>query len=257
MAWIPGVRGALLDVDGTLLHGERAIPGAAPALDALRRAGIAFRLTTNTTRHACRVVHRMLCDAGIAVAEDAILTPAILARRRILESGAPRAALLVSEAARPDFDGIEPTFDDPSWVVLGDLGREFTWDVLNRAFRALLGGARLLALQKNRYWHAGDEGLLLDAGAFVAALEFAAGVEAEIVGKPARGFFDAALSALGVPAHQVVVVGDDLVNDAGGGMAAGCHGVLVRTGKFSQAELDRSAIQPSLVVDSIADLQPE
>lgn len=256
MNWIHGICGVLLDVDGTLLHGEGAIPGAARSLERLRRAGIAYRLTTNTTRHTRAAVRRTLCDAGIEVEEDEILTPAILARRRILDSGDPRAALLVPDAARPDFDGVEATFEAPAWVVVGDLGEEFTWEVLNRAFLALRGGAKLLALQKNRYWHAGDRGLLLDAGAFVAALEFAASVEAEVVGKPARGFFDTALEQLGVPAPQVIVAGDDLVNDAGGGLAAGCHGVLVRTGKFSQAELDASSIRPSLVLDSIADLRP-
>src|SRR5262249_60228650 len=98
----------------------------------------------------------------------------------------------------------------PDRVVVGDLGRGFTSDVLNAAFRHLRGGAGLIALQKNRYWSAGSEGILLDAGAFVAALEYAAGVTAVVVGKPSARFFELALASIGVPAATGGSVGGSL-----------------------------------------------
>jgi ribonucleotide monophosphatase NagD (HAD superfamily) len=55
---------------------------------------------------------------------------------------------------------------------------------LNDAFRALIDGAELIALQHNRYWRRAD-GLVLDVGAYSAALEYGAGCEAVVVGKPA------------------------------------------------------------------------
>lgn len=256
MAWLDGIAGVLLDIDGTLLVGDRAVPGAAEALARLDHAGIPWRLITNTTRRSCGQTALALRTAGIPVAIAAVLQPAALARKRILDSGRLRAALLVPSAAAADLVGVEVDEHAPDWVVLGDLGRGFTFDVLDRAFGWLHRGAALLALHKNRYWSP-DEGVLaLDAGAFVAALEYAAGVTAEVVGKPSPSFFRLALEHLGLPPEQVLVVGDDATNDAGGGAAAGCRTALVRTGKFGGLEGDEATFRPDMILDSVANLDP-
>ena len=104
---------------------------------------------------------------------------------------------------------------------------------------------------RNRWWQT-SRGPLLDAGAFVAGLEYAAGVEAEVVGKPSRAYFDAALAELGASPHDAVMVGDDVEADVGGATAAGLRGVLVRTGKFREETLASAEPQPDGVVASIA-----
>ena len=130
----------------------------------------------------------------------------------------------------------------PDAVLLGgadeseETGRVFAWTNLNRAFAALRDGARLVCLHKNRWWQT-SAGPLLDAGAFVTGLEYAAGVEAEVVGKPSRAYFEAALAELGAEAGETVMVGDDVESDVGGAKAVGMHGVLVRTGKFTEDAL--------------------
>jgi ribonucleotide monophosphatase NagD (HAD superfamily) len=96
--------------------------------------------------------------------------------------------------------------------------------------------------------------LILDAGPYVAALEYAAGIEAEVVGKPSRAFFELCLQEIGLLARDVLVVGDDVENDAMGGARAGCRVALVRTGKFSEEMLARSDVRPDLLLDSVADL---
>jgi HAD superfamily hydrolase (TIGR01458 family) len=138
-------------------------------------------------------------------------------------------------------------------VVVGDLGRGWTYEVLNQAFNRLLDGAEFLALHRNRYWKTGG-GLAVDAGAFVAALEYASGRTATLVGKPSQALFDAAAASIGLTPRQVTMVGDSLESDIAGAKAAGCQAILVRTGKFSADELARSSVQPDLVVDSIAEL---
>ena len=120
-------------------------------------------------------------------------------------------------------------------------------------FRHVLGGAVLLAIQKNRYWKRGGA-LCLDAGPFVAAIEYATGVDAVVAGKPSEQFFVAAAQSLGLAVADLVVVGDDMRTDVEGARAAGARGVLVRTGKFRAADLDDPDLQPDLVLDSIADL---
>jgi HAD superfamily hydrolase (TIGR01458 family) len=124
---------------------------------------------------------------------------------------------------------------------------------LNRAFRFLLAGAAFVTLARNRYYR-GPDGLLLDQGPFVAALEYATGREAMLVGKPSREFYAAAVRNLGVAASHVAVVGDDIESDVGGGQAAGLRGILVRTGKFRQDDLARSPIRPDAVIGSLAEI---
>ena len=128
----------------------------------------------------------------------------------------------------------------------------WTFDRLNRAFRQVAGGARLVAVQKNRYWRTGD-GLTLDAGPFVAAIEFASGCAATVAGKPSAEFFRAAAASMGLGTADLVVAGDDVDSDVRGAMAAGARGVLVRTGKFRPADLG-GVPAPDAVVDSVADL---
>jgi len=248
------IRGALIDVDGTLLDGDAAIPGAAQALARMRGRGIPFRITTNTTRRPRRAIAAALRGAGIDAATAEILIPASLACARIVRSGKRRAGLLVPESSREDFGGVIVVEDRPDWVVVGDLGREFTFDRLNLAFRWVQDGAGLIALHKNRYWNAGERGRVLDAGPFVTALEFATGREAEVVGKPSPAFFELALADLGCNAADVVCIGDSLENDCVGAAAVGCLTALVRTGLFDAAELEASGIRPDWCLDSIADL---
>jgi phospholysine phosphohistidine inorganic pyrophosphate phosphatase len=249
-----GFRAALIDIDGTLLQGDDAIPGAPEAIRVLRRQGIPFRFCTNTTRRPRREIAAVLRAAGIEADACEVVAPSSLARRVIVDSGDPRAALLVPDSSREDFAGVREDGRAPAFVVLGDLGPAFTFDRLNEAFHWLRAGARLLALQKNRFWHAGDRGMLLDAGAFVAALEYAAGVTARVVGKPSPDFFKLALEEIGMPAADVVSVGDSLENDGAGAAAAGCRTILVRTGVFDPAEMARSPWRPDAVIDSIASL---
>ena len=126
---------------------------------------------------------------------------------------------------------------------------------MNRAFHWLLDGADLVALQKNRYWKREGE-LVLDAGPFVAALEYAANVEATVVGKPSTAFFGLAVESVWLRPEEVGMVGDDLVNDVGGAQAIGCRGVLVRTGKYRAGEEVGGAVTPDAVLESIAELPP-
>lgn len=118
-----------------------------------------------------------------------------------------------------------------------------------------MDGAELVALQKNRFWLTAD-GLSLDVGAFVAALEYATRRDAYVVGKPARAFFILPLDNLGVDADAAVMVGDDIESDIGGALDAGLRAVLVRTGKYRPDVAAASGIEPTAVVASIADVPP-
>jgi HAD superfamily hydrolase (TIGR01458 family) len=250
----PGdVRALLVDLDGVLYVDNEPIPGAVDAVAACREAGLGVRFVTNTTQRSHDQTLAKLQRIGVPVASDELITPAVLAVEHCRVRGHERVALFMADDVKADFGGLSEAADDPDAVVLGDLGERFDYPTLNRAFRLVIGGAELIALQRNRYWLRSD-GLALDVGPFVAALEYAANVEAVVVGKPAPAFFALALSQLGARPGHAAMVGDDIESDIGGALRAGLRGVLVRTGKFREETLAAADPQPSDVIDSIADL---
>ncbi|MEW2131971.1 HAD-IIA family hydrolase [Streptomyces sp. NPDC005435] len=255
---VRNVRGVLVDIDGVLTVSWRALPGAVEALRALRDGGLGVVLVTNTTSRTRASVAAALAGAGFAVDADDILTaPAATAAHL---AGA-RCALLNSGDIREDLAGVtlvdegdEDASDVvPDVVLVGGAGPEFGYAAVNRAFGHLRRGARLVALHRNLTWRT-DAGLQLDAGAYLAGLEAAAGTEAEVTGKPSAAFFRAALDRLGVDAAGAVMVGDDVESDVLGAQRLGITGVLVRTGKFQPDTLDRASGTPDHVVDSFADV---
>jgi HAD superfamily hydrolase (TIGR01458 family) len=246
----------LLDVDGVLHVSGEPIAGAPEAVAKLRAAGHPLRLVTNNTTRPRRRIAADLRSLGIEVADDEIETTPLaaarlLARARVLPLTMPS---IHEDLARD----VELVDRDAEVVLLGgadeddETGRVFSWQNLNRAFAELRAGARLVCLHKNRWWQT-RAGPLLDSGAFVAGLEYAAKVHAEVVGKPSRAYFQAALDALAARAEDAVMVGDDVESDVGAAMRLGLRGVLVRTGKFTEEALAASEVEPDAVLDSIAD----
>jgi HAD superfamily hydrolase (TIGR01458 family) len=246
-------RALLIDLDGVLYVEDEPIDGAADAVAHLRQAGLGLRFVTNTTARSLRQTLERLARLGFSVAEDELVTPAALARRRCEEAGHERVALIMNEDVKEDFERLSQADDRVDAVIMGDLGAAFGFEILNRAFRLVMDGAELIALQKNRFWMTPD-GLSLDAGPFVAAVEFATGKDATVVGKPAPAFFELVLGDLGVGPGAAAMVGDDVETDVGGAMKAGLAGVLVRTGKYREDFVRDSGVKPTATVDSIADV---
>lgn len=234
----------LIDLAGVLHVGRDAIPGAVEALARLRTSGLPLHFLTNTTRSPRPAIAALLQGLGFDIAAGEIQTAA-RATRQLVDARGLRPHYLV----HPDIaDEMGPSHPTPDAVVIGDAGPHFSFDGLNTAFRLLMQGLPLLAMAHNRYFKEAD-GLTLDLGAFVTALEYAAGIKAEVVGKPARPFFHGALAALGVAPAAAVLVGDDLHDDIGGAQRAGIAGILVRTGKFRAADETDAQVRPALVVD--------
>jgi HAD superfamily hydrolase (TIGR01458 family) len=249
---LEGLRALLIDLDGVLYVEDATIAGAREAVQRMRADGLELRFVTNTTSRSRSRTLDKLRRLGFDVADEELVTPAALAVAHCAQRGHGRAALLMNDEVKRDFAALEES-DDAEAVIVGDLGDAFAYDVLNRAFRQIMDGAELIALQKNRYWLRGD-GLSLDVGPFVAALEYATGRDAYVVGKPARGFFEEILRGLEVDATVAAMVGDDIESDIGGALRAGLAGILVRTGKYREDAVSASGVEPTATVASIADM---
>ena len=252
------MRALLFDLDGVLYQSDRVIKGAVDTLGWCERRAIPHLFLTNTSSSSRQSLIERLSVLGLSVTAERVLTPTIAARDYLARADLTPVALFVRDATRADLEGLtllnERAESGAGSVVVGDIGNAWDFATLNRAFRLLMAEPQpaLVALGMSRYAQAAD-GLVLDVAPFIKALEHAADCEAIVMGKPARGFFDAALEILGASASETVMVGDDLRSDVGGAQDAGITGVLVRTGKFRAADLEED-VKPDAVLDSVADL---
>jgi HAD superfamily hydrolase (TIGR01458 family) len=241
----------LLDLDGTLHEHGAAVPGAARAVVELRRAGHTVRVFTNTdSRSESDLVDRIR-RSGIPVAAGEVFTP-VVAAKRLLPPDA-RLLVLADRAVRDDLAAHARTAATPAdatHVVIGDCRQTLNYPSLDAAFRAVRAGAELLALQRGPYFRAAD-GDHLDTGAIVAAIEFATGKPARVLGKPSPDFLR--LAAHDAPG-EVWVVGDDRTTDIRMAHEAGATAVQVRTGKYTDQLHLGDLPQPAHVIDSVADL---
>jgi HAD superfamily hydrolase (TIGR01458 family) len=246
----------LLDVDGVLHVSGAPIAGAASAVKRLRDDGHRIRFVTNSTTRSRTQVAQQLRDMGIFVDNEELQTTGAVASRVL---AGKRVLALTMPGILDDLDGLQLVGMNVDAVLLGgadegeETGRVFSYLNLNRAFHELEAGAELYCLHKNKWWQTAD-GARLDAGAFVAGLEYAADIEATVLGKPSNAYFAAALEALDAEPGLTWMVGDDLEGDIVGAHNHGMKTILVRTGKFRPDDVERSQIQPDGIVSSIAQL---
>jgi HAD superfamily hydrolase (TIGR01458 family) len=246
----------LVDVDGVLHVSGAPIAGAASAVRRLREAGHRLRFVTNTTTSSRSQVVEQLREMKIELDDDELQTTGVVAARTLKGK---RVLALTMPGILEDLGGLQLVGMNVDAVLIGgadegeETGRIFSYLNLNRAFHELDAGADLYCLHKNRWWQTAD-GARLDAGAFVAGLEYAADTEATVLGKPSAAYFAAALEAINAEAELTWMVGDDLETDCLGAHRHGMKTILVRTGKFRPDEVERSRVQPDGIVSSIAQL---
>ena len=240
-----------------MLHVSGApIAGAPAAVRRLREDGHRIRFVTNSTTRSRTQLAEQLRQMGIELHDDELQTTGSVAARAL---AGRRVLALTMPGILDDLDGLQLVGMNVDAVLIGgadegeETGRVFSYLNLNRAFHELDAGAELYCLHKNRWWQTAD-GARLDAGAFVAGLEYAAQTEANVLGKPSAAYFAAALEALDADAGLTWMVGDDLEGDCVGAHRHGMHTILVRTGKFRPDEVERSSVQPDGIISSIAQL---
>ncbi len=245
----------LIDLDGVLYVGGSPVPGARECLEKLDERGYGYRFVSNSTRRSRQSVAERLKSLGYDIPAKHIFTPPLAAIERMKNLGKESCFLLTSGDVSRDFEdvGIRISEGDVDFVVVGDAGNGFTFDRLNQALRLILNGAEILALEMDRYWKE-PEGLVMSTGPFVAALEYASGKKAELMGKPSPEFFRMALSDLEVRPEMASMVGDDILTDVQGAQNMGMKGILVKTGKYREDLAASSGVTPDLVLESLARL---
>jgi NagD protein len=247
----------LTDMDGVLVHEERAIPGAKEFIASLQKSGKKFLVLTNNSIFTPRDLRARLLAGGIDVPEDAIWTSA-LATAQFLDDQRPGGtAYVIGEAGLTTAMheiGYVLTDRAPDYVVLGET-RTYSFEAITKAIRLISDGARFLATNPDPTGPS-TEGPLPATGSVAALITRATGVAPYFVGKPNPLMMRSALNRIEAHSETTVMIGDRMDTDIISGLEAGLRSVLVLTGSTGIHEVDRFPYRPTRIVESIADVVP-
>jgi len=247
-------RGVLIDIDGVLHVSMQVIAGANETLHWLERQGYQVCFVTNTTTSSRATLVQKLQKIGLSIEEQRVVTAPVATANYIRQHYQDKRCWLLTKGdTAQDFAGIHMVDTQADVVVIGGAEELLTYENMNKAFRMLMNGAILISTHMNLYWRT-SEGLQLDSGPFVYALEIATGQKAIVLGKPNPAFFEQALLTIDVRPQDALMVGDDIENDIGGALKAGLRGALVCTGKHNAQSPLLKRIHPVVILPSIADL---
>jgi HAD superfamily hydrolase (TIGR01450 family) len=244
---VPLPKLVIFDLDGVVYRGVEPVPGAAELVGALHAAGCLVRFATNNSMATRQDYVARLAGHGIATSVDEIVTstwatvqylrahePDV---RRVMTVGADgmRAELRAAGFAATYAGDAAPvtwwgeSLAEPFDAVVAGLDPRIDYRTLGVAAAAIRGGATFLATNADMRYPV-PEGFVPGAGAIIAALGAASGVEPLVIGKPEPAMFRAILDAAGVPAPDALVIGDNPDSDVVAARRAGIAVVLVLTG---------------------------
>ncbi len=226
------IKAIFFDLSGVLYAGDTAIEGAVAAIQSVQSSAVQARFVTNTSRLTRATLLRQLQGLGFNIQAEQLYSAPTAAKAWIQQQG-KRPYCLVHEDLKAEFSDLDQS--DPNAVIIGDAADGFNYSNLNRAFQLCLQGAPLIGIGRNRFFKLNDE-FLLDAGPFIAAIEYAASTKAVIMGKPSVEFFNQVLKTVNCQAHEVLMIGDDVYGDVEAALNAGLQACLVKTGKYQAGD---------------------
>ncbi len=247
------IKAVLIDIDGVLYVGKQVVPGSIEAIAMLKEHHIPFRLLTNTTSKSKTEVYKKLISMGFDIETHEIITTVSLTVDYLKQNEIKSCYLVVNDDVRPEFEAFTQTDEKPEIIVIGDIDDAWNYALMNKLFRMIMQGSRVIGLHKGRFYKK-EDGNYIDIGVFISGLEYATGKEAAIVGKPSAAFFNYALESLNVSAKDTAMIGDDVFNDILGAQHVGIKGILVQTGKYDENFVAHSGISPDAVMNDLSEV---
>lgn len=248
----------LMDMDGVLVRGRTAIPGAQEFIDRLNALGLEYLVLTNNPMYTPRDLAHRLQSSGLQVKAERIFTSA-LATARFINSQRPNGkAFVIGESGLTDAVhsvGYVMTETEPDYVVLGET-HGYNISQITKAVRLIAGGARFVATNPDPSGPS-EDGLVPACGAMAALVEKATGVAPFFVGKPNPLMMRSALNYLGAHSEETIMIGDRMDTDIVGAVSSGTDTALVLTGVTKREEVDRYPYQPTYILGSIAEMEIE
>lgn len=249
------VKSWLTDMDGVLVHENKALRGAKDVIDHWNSSGIEYLVLTNNSIFTPRDLSARLVSSGLEVPEDRIWTSALATATFLQEQVPGGTAYVLGEAGiitAMHEAGFVMTDRNPDLVVLGET-RSYSFEQITTAVRLIAGGARFIATNPDATGPS-EDGILPATGSVIALIREATGRQPYVVGKPNPMMFRSALNRLGVHSEDTGMIGDRMSTDIVAGMEAGLHTVLVLSGIETQASLEAYPFRPVEVLDGIHEL---
>ena len=247
----------LIDMDGVLVHGRTPIPGADQFIQRLRAAKVNFLVLTNNPLYTPGDLSHRLQLAGLEIPAERIFTSSMATAQFLLAQKPGATAFVIGESGLTSVlhsSGFVITDVEPDYVVLGET-HSYNLEHITRAVRLVAAGAHFFATNPDPSGP-GEGGLVPACGAMAALIEKATGVSPFFVGKPNPLMMRMALNYLDIHSEDTIMVGDRMDTDIIGGVQAGLGTILVLTGVTKREDVARFPYQPSLIVESVADIEP-
>lgn len=239
-------RGFLIDLDGVMYYDDVVLPFAKEFIGMLKNFGKKYIYATNTTTKSPDEIKKKIINLGIDSGDFKIISPVIAASKYLEKINFSNVRLVINKSLYPVFEKFAGS-GTPDAILISDIGDKWDYGLMSSIFDDVMSGAEIIALHKGKYWKTEGKNRL-DIGAFVSGIEYAASVQAKIMGKPEPGFFNAALEILELNAGECVMLGDDIESDIAGAINCGIAGCLVKTGKMIP---DNYEIEPDYVIESL------
>lgn len=242
------LQAVICDIDGVLLHDNHPLEGAQAFVDRVLAAGHKLTLLTNYPSQTPADLHNRLSAAGMEVPEECFYTSA-MATASFLENQEGRKVYMIGDSglAHALYEkGFLITDIDPDFVVVGET-RAYNWDMIHKASRFILGGARFIATNPD----VAGPNAHPACGALCAPIERISGKSPLYMGKPQAWMIRAALNAMGAHSENAVIIGDNMQTDILAGIQAGLETVLVLSGVSQRQDLERYPYRPHHIFDRV------
>ena len=247
------IKAFLFDLDGVFYIDNKLIPGVDVTFEWLKQNKIPYKFVTNNTTLPRKKLVEKLNRIGLLLKEDDLVSANYAGTLLLTKLGIKSCKLVLQEIAKFDYKQFDTFNPKPEAIVVGDIGHNWNFNLMNDLMNLILEGAKLIALHKGTYFQS-KNGLIIDSGAFIAGLEYSTQTNAIIVGKPQKTFFELATQNFNCKKDEIAMVGDDLINDIQGSKNMGYISFLVKTGKFRPSIYKSSSIRPDHLIKSIAEL---
>lgn len=242
----------LIDFDGVIKLGEKPAIDAGKFLRYLCGNKIPAYILSNSTLKTSKDINKFLSDENInygipaMTAADAVLN--------YVKQHYQRISVYCIDSIKNNFQGLIDD-ENPQAVVIGDIGENWNFKMMNEIFRKVISGADIIAMHKNRYWYPDGKNAVLDSGAFIKAIEYGSNKNSILIGKPSPVYFNTALGFLGYSSDDdFFMIGDDIENDVNAAQQLGGKGVLIYTGKTKFSTTETFGKKPDLEIHSLSEM---
>lgn len=239
----------LIDFDGVIKIGNEIAPDAKIFFDFIESNQIPACILSNSTLRTAELMKDFLKQKGLEINIPAFT--AFDVTLEFVKQNYTKVKVYCRDYLLHHFEELN-TETNPQAVVIGDIGNRWNYETMNEIFNYVINGADIIAMHKNKFWM--PEGkLILDSGAFISAIEYAADKQAIVIGKPSPLYFRTSLKQLGFSAESdFFMIGDDLENDILAAQKIGGKGILTLTGKTKTEDAKND--KPDFIVNSLTEI---